>query len=67
MSKPKYSSIATTNSTESKESKPSYSKVADLASLDWSHLAADLSTWNTLASTSSRIATWVGSDVEVKK
>lgn len=67
MSKPKYSSIATTNSTESRESKPSSSKVADLFNLDWSHLAADFNTWYTLASTSYRIAVWVGSEDEVKK
>ena len=67
MSKPKYSSIATTSSTESKESKPSSSKVADLFNLDWSHLAADFRTWYTLASTSYRIAVWVGSEDEVKK
>lgn len=66
MSNPKYSSIATTNSTESRESNPSYSKVADLANFDWSHLAADLRTWNTLASTYSSMAVWEESEEDVK-
>lgn len=49
MSKPMFSSMATTSSTESSESKPNCSKVAVLASLDWSHLAALRKTSNTLA------------------
>lgn len=58
MSKPKFSSMATTNSTESRESKPSCSKVALLLSLLWSHLAALLRISKTLPSTTSRSSAW---------
>ncbi len=44
ISKPKCSSIATTSSTPSKESKPSSSKVASLVNLSALHLAADFRT-----------------------
>lgn len=59
--------MATTNSTESRESNPNSANVACLVNFLWSHLAADLSTCMTLASTYSNKATWVGSDVEVNK
>jgi len=51
MSNPKYYYMATTSYTESKESKPSYSNVADLDSFSFLHLAAVCSTWKTLAYT----------------
>ena len=60
ISKPKFSSIATTSSTPSKLSNPMSSKVASLVSFSILHLEADFRIWKTLASTSSKIyvLTW---------
>lgn len=58
ISTPKFYSIATTSSTESRESKPSCSNVALLLSLAWSHFAALLSISNTLPSTTYNNSDW---------
>ena len=63
MSTPKFYSIATTNYTESNESKPNYSNEAFRDSFSWLHFAAVFKISNTLLSTSS----WRGVCVELEQ